>query len=988
MYCPKCGKKLPKNATLCVTCDQDKIKEYLENNAKEEPTTEETNENTSVEEKAVNESVSVEEETTIDKVNDETTTEQEKINENNTPAVEESKVDKTPTKDNVPVEEPKPTKSKKILKKILISFIICVVLAAIVIVGGLIAYKKMGGSIKLSWNENYSDYELDYIMPNKIKLGFDISDESKIDKVKIKTTCGSYEKPNSGEIIWDLTEASGDCKIEVSYKLKKISKKIEIISLEKEIAKDFSEDTETEKIDYDSDEDLDYDGLTNKEEKKYKTNPELADTDMDGLEDEYEVNTSKTNPTKVDSDGDGLSDYDELELDLNPLKDDSKGDGIKDGKRELTYDYENDDVKIVIKGKGNIASIIADIYTNTKISGKKGLVDKLYLLHTEGTITEATLTINYTDEELAKYGLKEDNLSIFYYNEKEAKYEKIDTVIDKENKTLTAKLKHFSPYVYGDSEQLNEQATYQVLFVLDNSWSMYTNEQYKKITGEEYSGGWFDTSDLAGNDADGVRFTLTSELVDKLAGKNYQIGVSEFRKDYANVLPIGSKDADIKKKLPKMNGKFVTKVAGTNTSRAIVEGLDEFSDDTDYKYIIILTDGHDTETSYKTDEVIKRAKENNVKVCSIGFGEGATNVNLANISNATGCKFYASSDAMGLEELFSDVQTELNEDLIDLDGDGNNDGILIADSGFIVNRDGFSFANYPTNKDSGHCFGMATFAELYYKKQLPLKANSKTVGSQELKSYNLTYSYFKNYSNLYDYRLQSDALKYYGYMGYKGFNNTGEDNPADLYDRVENKTLMYSNKYKKEIDDYKIYDIKSTKTTISKSEQKSKYKASYKKYQTVLLNEDSMQNSNLKHEDLQLLNALYYLLRKQDDTTLYSSAYSAGYAVRGAATGMDTQFVGVEGFLNILISRLKDQDPAVLSINGHAVNAIDLYQDINDSSIYHIGIYDNNYPGEKRYISMKCKKNKCLTIDNDYYKIKGNKIRITPSLEQDLEYFK
>ena len=93
---------------------------------------------------------------------------------------------------------------------------------------------------------------------------------------------------------------------------------------------------------------------------------------MDGLDDNYEIFTSKTDPNNKDSDMDGLSDYDEIKLDLNPNLSDSKGDGILDGKRTLSYDYNSDKVKIKITGSGNVASTVAEVISDTKISKRKG----------------------------------------------------------------------------------------------------------------------------------------------------------------------------------------------------------------------------------------------------------------------------------------------------------------------------------------------------------------------------------------------------------------------------------------------------------------------------------------------------------------------------------------------------------------------------------------------------------------------------------------
>ena len=992
MYCPKCGKKLPKNATLCVTCDQDKIQEYLasQNAAKEEEIAPvETKEETKVEEK-VEQTTEEVVDTPVEEKKEETKVAEEANTEEN-PTVEEVKEEvkeEIPVSESVvetPVVSPVPPKKKK-GKKIFLKILGWLIGLAILGVGAYFAYAEIVGFEKLNWDESYGDYKLDYVAPSKIKLSVDFSDEKKVDKLKIKTTCGKATKKDE-KISWDLTKALGECKIEVSYKLKKISKTVTVINptstKEEKLVVE-------RKINYDSDEDIDYDGLTNKEEKKNKTNPELADTDMDGLDDGYEINTTKTDPTKKDTDGDGLNDGDEIELGLDPLKADSKGDGIKDGKRELSYEYETDGVKLSVTGTGNVASTVADVKTNTKISGKKGIIDKLYTLYTDGNMKEATFTVSYTDEELSQYGLNEDNLAIYYYNEKESKYEKVESVVDKENNTVTAKLKHFSPYVVADSELINEKTVSQVLFVLDNSWSMYTNEQYKEITGEEYSGGFFSSSKLEGNDADGVRFSLTKELSDKLIEKGNKVGLSEFRKDYANILPIGSSKKDINAKLGKMNGNFVTKDAGTNTSNALVKGLEEFKDDGSEKYIIILTDGQDTATSYNTDTVIKKANEKNIKICAIGFGEGASNTRLANIANATGCRFYSSSDAMGLSELFDNVETELSDNLVDIDDDGEKDGLLVADSGFIVNRDGFSFSNYASNYAGGHCYGMALFAELYYSKKLPLKMESKTAKKAESHAYNLTYSYFKNYANLYDYKLQTDGLKYYGYEGFKGFGLEPAETPSD-YLTLNKDTLEINKKYRDEYDNAGIYTIDTKKTSLSKDEQKKKHGVYYKKYEDVKFDEDKLQTaSNVNRDDLNLFNAIYALYIEQNIVKEYSSATDFTLWLRNVVGTSDSEFAGGNAFINILKTRMEQNEAPVISYyNGHgyhSINAISLVQDIENPNIYSIGVYDNNYPGEKRYLNMECNKEKCVTKANSYYDYSGEPVRVAASIDEHLSY--
>lgn len=77
--------------------------------------------------------------------------------------------------------------------------------------------------------------------------------------------------------------------------------------------------------------DSDGDTLTDAAEKwVHGTNPELADSDGDGIADNIEIGLG-INPNERDSDGDGLEDDVELSLGTNAGSADSDGDGILDG---------------------------------------------------------------------------------------------------------------------------------------------------------------------------------------------------------------------------------------------------------------------------------------------------------------------------------------------------------------------------------------------------------------------------------------------------------------------------------------------------------------------------------------------------------------------------------------------------------------------------------------------------------------------------------
>ena len=83
----------------------------------------------------------------------------------------------------------------------------------------------------------------------------------------------------------------------------------------------------------DASDDSDSDTLSNLDEFNYQTDPNLSDSDDDGLDDAEEVNTYGTNPTLADSDGDQMTDGWEVSYGLDPLDEgdrnlDSDGDGI------------------------------------------------------------------------------------------------------------------------------------------------------------------------------------------------------------------------------------------------------------------------------------------------------------------------------------------------------------------------------------------------------------------------------------------------------------------------------------------------------------------------------------------------------------------------------------------------------------------------------------------------------------------------------------
>jgi len=95
-----------------------------------------------------------------------------------------------------------------------------------------------------------------------------------------------------------------------------------------------------EVIENDPGTDTDSDGLTERQEEFYNTDPEIADTDVDAINDFNEIAEYGTDPILADTDDDGINDYNEVFIyETDPLNLDTDGDLLYDG-GELVYNTD------------------------------------------------------------------------------------------------------------------------------------------------------------------------------------------------------------------------------------------------------------------------------------------------------------------------------------------------------------------------------------------------------------------------------------------------------------------------------------------------------------------------------------------------------------------------------------------------------------------------------------------------------------------------
>ncbi len=97
--------------------------------------------------------------------------------------------------------------------------------------------------------------------------------------------------------------------------------------------------------------DSDGDGLSNTQERRLGTDPELADTDGDGVLDGEEVDVHGTDPLAADTDGDGYSDGDEIAEGVDPTDEDE---GIFQGGFPFNSQLDDEDCDDEFSGSADV----------------------------------------------------------------------------------------------------------------------------------------------------------------------------------------------------------------------------------------------------------------------------------------------------------------------------------------------------------------------------------------------------------------------------------------------------------------------------------------------------------------------------------------------------------------------------------------------------------------------------------------------------------
>jgi len=651
--------------------------------------------------------------------------------------------------------------------------------------------------------------------------------------------------------------------------------------------------------------DWDKDGILNGNEGPEKTNVQNEDTDGDGIRDGDEKKIG-TNPTDPDTDKDGMLDGYELMAGTDPLNKVSDG-TTNDADRKVTIVREFGEIEATITGCPNIADLTIEHLNLLSINSNSSIVTAAYDIYTDFEYDDLSVKFTIDSEDLKKYNTNINDLTVLRFDSESRNYIKVESTRDAAAGTVSAKLDKLGVYVVGVERTANEEPTTRIAFLIDNSGSMY--------------------AEFTSNDVEFKRLDFAEELMNKLEG-DYTFMISKFTATYKKLQSFTTDKAALKASLDSIrNGK--ENFNGTHSETALSNCINEFTPDASKKYrdiIVFLTDGESDEQGGKTlEDLVKLADSKNITLLTVGLGNAIDRTWLQQLASLTGGKYYSASEANALTDVYKQIQSSLDFDLVSYN---NNDdkiqGYSLYNTGFKPDENGFNFRNFRTTSCASVDFGMAVFARDWYLGKLTLTHGKVNPAEESLISHP---------ADGYDLRGTKIEESYNNHKTLKNLNITALTG---------------------DFSDARDYLDFSTDGDVLKVEEKKLEKAKNAGWD---VKEYPMESSNLEWKRVELLS-----LDIANSSDKIAEAYSKEEAelmktllTLNALQWMDQKYEfnltgGDEGFER-LKQLLAEGIPVVTTIDDmRTVNAIGLIQDSTEHRRYILQVYDSNYPGKTREV--------------------------------------
>ena len=670
-------------------------------------------------------------------------------------------------------------------------------------------------------------------------------------------------------------------------------------------------------------EDWDNDGLINMREGTVGTGVQNADTDGDGVSDGDE-SVLGTDPLSPDTDGDGMLDGYELMAGTSPRLDCTDG-VTPDNSRVVVVDKQLDGCFLELSGNPNIAGASLEKLDLFGIASNPSVVSGAYDYYSEYPCMQATVRINVDAARLKKLGCGYDELKVLRFDADKREYVPLESKADSKKGYVQASITESGTYVVGADKSVNEPAVTRVAFLIDNSGSMYPKELCP--TSSE-------------NDVDFKRLDFTQSLIDKF-DDDFRIGISKFTGTYTKMCDFTDDRTELRKVLNRIRTEDEI-FDGTYNQTALKKCINEFSAAGDGKYvniIVMLSDGESDEVDAETIESLSNlANEKSVIVLTVGLGRDIDRAWLQEVAYSTGGKYYSASDATSLDDVYKQIVTTLNYDIVSY-SDSSDDitGYSLYNTGFEPSRHGFAFKNFRTTKAASVDFGMAVMARDWY-----LGSMQMSLGDIE----------------------PADPSKQK--VDAAGYDLSGTDTGSAYEERSVLNTLQPEIFIHKYADVTKYLDYTSEGDTL---QVKKNYRMDCENMGWKIV-ERNIEGGNLLWSKVELLD-----LDIAESTDKISRSYGESDAQLCAALyrlnalqwdDADAEFNlnnGDDGF-NMLQQLLSLGVPVITTIDDtHTVNTIGLIRDSSCHRKYILRIYDNNYPGRIKELYLEKKPVATLAID-------------------------
>ncbi len=687
--------------------------------------------------------------------------------------------------------------------------------------------------------------------------------------------------------------------------------------------------------------DWDGDGVPNGAEDRGGTNVQNEDTDGDGVSDGDEK-TLGTNPLEEDTDGDTLADGYELIAGTDPRKTSTDG-KTNDAERVLTVTQTKGELTLTLTGNANIADTTIEELDLFGISSNSSIVSGAYDIYSDYDFDTAKATFKIDQAKLEKIGAQLSDLTVLRFDHTTLKYTKVESSVNTSDGTVSAELFQLGTYVAGVERTANDEAVTRIAFLVDNSGSMYPKELCPPSTE---------------NDVNFKRLDFAQSLIDRIDGE-YSILISKFTADYTLLQGFTDDRKQLENALDSIRND--TEIfTGTHIQSCLEKCMNEFSDGGGGKYrniIVMLTDGESDENDPKSIEQLSAiAEEKGIVVLTVGLGRDIDRRWLQEFAYSTGGKYYSASDADALGNVYKQIVTTLNYDIVDYDENAEGvKGFALYDTGFDPGDNGFRFKNFRIANGSGIDFGMAVMARDWYLGNLAMSLGDLDPADESTQKYHAP-----------------------------GYDLSGTLY-ADKYSKHDKLSSLVPDAMTGNCADVKLYlDYKSKGDTLKISEDaEAEYKSGGWVKDTYTIDSGNLDWTFVELLSFDIAGSMELIEQKygEEEAQLYKALYRLN-ALRWDDSAYEFDLTGGDAGFERLKKLLSQGVPVVTTIDdSRTVNAVGLIQDTECHRKYVLQVYDSNYPGKIKEVYIEKSPLGNFEINGDSVKSAGTQFTYNVTYE-------